>query len=717
MASNIKETLEVNIKLNQSSFKEIESIAANITNSFSNAGILIQNNMSTALSNVSNSMGMLGDTTQASSDDIINNIKSISSNIETLDLTIKKTSDGNNFGGLQSSINETSDTIIQKFDGAYGAISDVIATASKFKPFEEAIKKNEAAIIAFSVAIKSAKAIVEIVNLFKSVSSVATTLASAQQVATVSTTILTGAVSALKIMMGGLVVGAIAALVIGFKSYCDSLDNSTNMNKRHKKELQEMTKAMEEQSEQSDESLRKRMSEIEISKTYSNRILDLIDENGNLKGSKESLKGAIDSFNDSMGETVYWYDEETGKIMNQSGEVQNLKKSFEDLFAIKRGNAYLDSHLEQFEDNGKRIKDLTSQNLEAARKYKEVSDNFSSDLGIDFEPVYQSFKELREARENDLISQQFYDNEIKKFKDNKLYDKLLQLDQVVLGMDKTAKEVEAIKYFNEEYLALQKAVSEGDLSKINDFFLDLNITGQTQSVETLLEAIKLAEQELKDGEILKKLGFDFDDDELNERLGKLREKFKELTGVDPETYEEQLKLQKDVYLNPSEEAVNEVIDRTISKRVQDNTDASKKMFEDLAEDIKIFNENAPRAYIPVEYVAINTPDNPSPPNDGFHNGWYSGIKSSFDDSQQQNEDVIQPFSTGSMVGASRKIIGSLQRRVISTIKVGIPRPNLILDNAGSTAITQNVSFNQPIQKPSDVTRAMQKASRNLRKVK
>ncbi|MEG2751363.1 MAG: hypothetical protein RR916_06120, partial [Anaerorhabdus sp.] len=662
MASNIKETLEVNIKLNQSSFKEIESIAANITNSFSNAGILIQNNMSTALSNVSNSMGMLGDTTQASSDDIINNVKSISSNIETLDLTIKKTSDGNNFGGLRSSVNETSDTIIQKFDGAHGAISDVIATASKFKPFEEAIKKNEAAIIAFSVAIKSAKAIVEIVNLFKGASTVIAGVSMAEQVATVSTTVLTGAVSALKIMMGGLVVGAIAALVVGLFSLSQNVGDNVKKIREQKEAIEETSKAMEEMNAASKMEFENNSAPIDLQQKYLDSLMSSIDAEGKFVGEKEKLAFWLAELNKSYPDLQLNYDEETGQIMTQNGLLSENIGLVEDLIKSKRAQAYLDAYQDDYVENLKMQKESIDQLAVAQAEYnalkeKEAKGELTGNDKKAMEEQAQTIELLKSNIQNAGVAMEEYESIASKVA-NKDYEGALN---TIYGGN--------IQLYDPEKGAEQIALLEE----------------QAATVKSQLDA--LAENVAEDPSMANSLS-----DKI-EALNAQYEASKEQLALARENFDTQMKTDQEETAPTMGKDYAESYKTAAVKGMDDAGKKSGEAFETASQsyiDSIIFPDK--KVKVVAEYENFDWMG-------GYTSNASSYIKSSFDDSQQQNESVIQPFSTGSMVGASRKIIGSLQRRVISTIKVGIPRPNLILDNAGSTAITQNVSFNQPIQKP------------------
>lgn len=532
------------------------------------------------------------------------------------------------------------------------------------------------------------------------------------QLAAKASTLLAGGMSSVALIAGGIVVAGIAALVVGMKKYSDSLDNTTNLAKKHKKELEELRKEHQEQIKQSDKMLESRLAEIETSELYSERILDLVDKEGNLTGSKEDLKKAIDNYNTSMGETLLWYDEETGKIMNQNDEIQNLKKSFEDLFLIKRGNAYLESHLEEYETNNQRIRELTDNNLEASRKYRETIAGYNSELGFDIEPIYKSYRELKMLRDNDLISKQQYHDEIAKISEAGLWEEIVGIDTIVKDMDTNMSEMKGLQQFNDEYMALQKAVSEGDLSKVDDFFLDFDISGQAKSVEEVYDAIKLVKQEIEDGKTLKDLGFDFDDKELNEKLDKLHEKFKGLYGADVETYEKQLAQQQELYFEPTENAANTVIESTNAKMVADNATAANTMMNNLV--TKIQNTVIPTIIIPVEYKAINSPDNPTPSGGASGSGGWAFNGASFDDTQASFSSIQPNYSR--MVSLAKNVVGSVQNRVARS--VGSSSIKVISSGSnGNTKVNQNINFNQPIQKPSDVTRAMNKAARDLKKVK
>ncbi|MEG0359784.1 MAG: hypothetical protein RR598_11015, partial [Anaerorhabdus sp.] len=124
---------------------------------------------------------------------------------------------------------------------------------------------------------------------------------------------------------------------------------------------------------------------------------------------------------------------------------------------------------------------------------------------------------------------------------------------------------------------------------------------------------------------------------------------------------------------------------------------------------KIQNTVIPTIIIPVEYKAINSPDNPTPSG-----GNGRGKGASYDDTQEDFRTIQPNYSR--MVNLAKNVISGVQNRVARS--VGSSSIKVISSGSnGNTKVNQNINFNQPIQKPSDVTRAMNKAARDLKKVK
>lgn len=530
-------------------------------------------------------------------------------------------------------------------------------------------------------------------------------------IAAKATALLTGGLSATAIIAGGVALAGITALTIGIIKYAKKTEHGTYILEQNSKKLKELKDSMKEVEEQAYDNYSSQLANIETAKLYHDRIDELIDDNGKLIGKKEKLISAIDNFNSSMGETIYWFDEETGKIMNQSGEIANLQQSYQDLFAIKRANSFIDSNMSVYEEKEKDKNKLLEENISLLEKYKEVA-SVNADQGIDI----QALLDAKEAYDNMTISAKEYQLAIEEagYKGDAFGNaediefKTSELANVIQAMKDNASSFTELDAWTNNFKELMLATSDGDLSKINDFFNGFDITTQSKSVEDLKTAITETKAEIDSMDLNKAISGMFDEETysgLVEKLASLQEEFKAITGVDEETYQANLESMNTNYLNPLREKVQTKLGDIDGDYLEHGTTSGNNFKDGVIPVVDGFSFRP--KYVDI-YFNVHYPEGLS-----ISNGSFGGA--SYDDTQEPYP-IIQP-NYSRMVDMAKNIVGGIQNRVARNVSLGNTKIQFETGKGNSTQISQEINFNQPVEKASQVTRAIEKASRDLKKAK
>lgn len=104
-------------------------------------------------------------------------------------------------------------------------------------------------------------------------------------------------------------------------------------------------------------------------------------KDGKVDTSKESyknLKEQIDKLNETLGENIYHLDIETGKIVDQNGEVVNLTKQYELLRIEKQRDAWLDAHQEEYNESLKTQNEQMSKIVDLQYQLNDYLDKYKS---------------------------------------------------------------------------------------------------------------------------------------------------------------------------------------------------------------------------------------------------------------------------------------------------------------------------------------------------
>lgn len=399
-------------------------------------------------------------------------------------------------------------------------------------------------------------------------------------------------------------------------------------------------------------------------KKLKNEILSYVYTNGELIGNKDKLKQKIDELNKSLGETLYFYDEETGKIINQKGEIVNLSEELSKVIDLKRAEAYLEATKDEY------IEALKLQN-EQRKAQKDLLMEINSELekellnGNSAKEMYGQYvevqKKLREANQsNDSKGMMEYAERLENLRQG-FIDAGVDIDSVVVSFGKIKEASENISINQEiidNFQGLGDAIEEMDATKVEAFMSGLSsaeientaktVGGLEEKVKSLKEAKELA---IKSGDL--KLSKSFDDD--IKQTQKLIDGFKEKLNTDVST---------------SSNQAGQELKNGISQGMEQATSEALTKWNSL-----VFNPK--HAQVIVDYI------NGSSSKGGYR---YNGGSASFDDLEGLAYETFN--------------------RLTST-------PSNTVHNNSNVSVNQTNNFNVPVNKPSEVSRAIDKVNRDL----
>lgn len=679
MTNKIKKTLEIDTKIDTSSLKVINEMIKDLSLSFSETGDTMKSQMMDASTAVSNSFKEMNQSmgVAVNSDEINGRMLGVITALENLILTVDNLSGNNSAGVFVGKITEMSDSIIGKFDSVSNSVVDIIRLSSKFGPFQDAFKKNEKAIETFVVTVKSVRTIVEIIELCKSISSTLGLVSTGANVASTAMTALGVSASSVYMLLGGVVVGAIAALVVGVSEYSRGIDNNINRLKDKQDALKETEVAMENMATASKNAYESDTAQIDVQERYLDAILGNIDATGQFVGEKEKLAFWMGELNKSFPELNMSYDEETGKIATENGLLSENIGLVEDLIAAKKAQAYLDAYQDEYTQNLKNQKDNVEELSIAQSRYNEL------------------MAEKKLAEENQTAF------------DFSKYEEMGQLENYMSGLKDQIKESnEFIKEFesvgamaaNKDYEGANNLINGGAVTLFDPVKGEEQVVALKEQVGSIkseldgLEQMKLENPEIGDAfdARIKALGENYQIATEQVELARL-----EFNSKFVETQEEDAIAQSTIYCENFETISNEKMSRA-GKTSMD------KFRESSQEDLKLITYPEKEVIIRAKYLGFE--DGECGPSQG---------QSSFDDAEP-SFSVIRPRW---MIQEGQSVFDEMQRGINPMQGIYSPIYNLGTSNGESASINQTVNFNQPVTTPSQTARAIRKVAQDIRKVK
>ncbi len=504
--------------------------------------------------------------------------------------------------------------------------------------------------------------------------------------------------------IAALAIGTIAGLSNAFIQYSGYTTEASELNKKHRDSIKEINDALREGKELSANNYQSGLNSLFLPQQYASEIKKLVDDKGNLIGDKDSLMNAVNAFNSSMGLNLFYYDEESSKLKSLNGEIENVGKTIDNIILKSRGESFVNSYMGIYQQNSQALEALEINKQEKKDAIKAIEDKYIKD-SIDIAKVvdfldknntdqYTTIKKLSEMGVNaNLLEDVGFTTDLSDFKGLKM-----ELEALNLETDK-------IEIFKSKFEDFYKALVNNDFDTVEGFLNGNMMLNDLNNLDLLIERIRFAKDELMEVRLEAENGTKSEEDvqKSKENVDMLLQQFKLETNLDFDEVEKQAALSGELYGSNYTEKIKTAM-KAMNGEMLMNTGMT--MIQNLALiSGAVISYVPPSIIIPVKFDILDNP----------FGLLFPLIDSSFDDSLEGS--VIQPNWSSEAIKSSHLMLNSLQQRIVPTISVGIPTLDINLDKGNSTAVTQNINFNQPIQKPSDVTRAMQKASRNLRKVK
>ncbi|RRC92719.1 phage tail tape measure protein [Erysipelotrichaceae bacterium OH741_COT-311] len=264
------------------------------------------------------------------------------------------------------------------------------------------------------------------------------------------------------------------------------------------KEVKELNKSYKELNDSFYENDRALAPQVNTWERLGAELKNMVDVDGNLVGSKEELIKKINEFNQSVGTTLLQYDEETGKIINQKGEVVNLQTELEKLIDLKKAEAWLDAH-----------KDDYIKALEEKRK--------AMDLIIEKQKEINEAIKQRDSYEENSANYRIKDNHIANLNED---------------MERLVETAKPFQEMISNYEAMGKALNDMDTDKIDLLSMGLSASQLNES-SSAIRALK-------------------------EELEKLKEQRELLNQIDSSLVSEEQKTQLDNDIKKLEEQIQKV---------------------------------------------------------------------------------------------------------------------------------------------------------------
>lgn len=127
------------------------------------------------------------------------------------------------------------------------------------------------------------------------------------------------------------------------------------------------------------------------------RLKELVDENGKLKGSKEEVKSVIEQINEVMPESISWIDEETISIKDGIGSLSNYVDK-------KKAQIIVDAELESSAKAIIKIRKLEAEQDTITSKIKQLNSQNESDTILTKEMLATNASEEEQIRYNNALA-------------------------------------------------------------------------------------------------------------------------------------------------------------------------------------------------------------------------------------------------------------------------------------------------------------------------
>lgn len=533
---------------------------------------------------------------------------------------------------------------------------------------------------------------------------------------TKSTKLATVAAEAMKIALSPWGLIAISTGIIAITAALVGMNHEENegikISKENLKLIKEQQQKYREMQEESKATLETSMVQIDLAQRYGNELLKLLEGNNLVAESQDRINFLVERLNELLPDAGFYYNEATQEIVDMNGEVIDLKSSLEDLIQTQKAQAYLNSYQGGYEEALKNKSELMKKQIDL---YDEIQQK---------QAIYDQYNE-----KSKMAAQKYgYDSAEYREYMQEFFDSIGMAagDMISLGMeiDTLSREYESGQQLLESYTnqikdfeALQEAIFEQDWDRVNEImngmgeFELFDVDKGVEQIDTLqaqydeLERIKNTLEDMKNNNQT------IDEDYLESVNEKLKSAGDELNNAVEYFGEEAIEEYRRIGSESGEtlkESLNEKMEESGTQMIEQMKTDAEVGIEGINGVITSTTMNP--VVIPVVYQYQNTPAT-------AFGATLSMIGASYDDSME-DVSMFQPWNKeiSEFTTQARNTIHCVQSRISSGI-LALPKLETQFIGAASKQVDVNQTniFNVPVQKPSDVTKALEKQNRELAK--
>lgn len=503
-------------------------------------------------------------------------------------------------------------------------------------------------------------------------------------------------------MFIGLVVGAVAAVTVGFIAWANSVETTTKKLKEERQEIDRNKKALVDRTKMSKEAFEQSLADISVLEKHADYIAKNTDETGKFIGNQDTLQVALKNLNDAFPDLNASYDENTGMILDQNGSVLELEASVRKLIEAKKVEAYLDTNKENYIQSVKAQIDAEKEQMTNLEQLFEIQQKRNK---LDEEAYLHAVNVTKEyAKAEEMLANAGYDGFID-------YGNAIANESILLSNIEQQKLLltefnDLIKSYEGMETLNQKGDVEGAL-KLMEGFEGLKVYDPNQGkeqLETLKTQVEDAQKSLDTLELSGKDAFD------EETYARKLEQYKENLENAQAQYKTAQEIFNKDYLESEEIAANDRADQENKIVDAKNEEIAEKNISSAETATKLalsaVNSLIDRAIInpiviPVIYQEKNSVQG-------------LGRKGATFTAYDGNVSVFKAFSSDSL-NIGQASVKKLYGRIGETLGSSGAKSNI--NNVENNNFTQTNVFNVPVNKPSQQTRAIEQASRNLLKVR
>ncbi len=523
----------------------------------------------------------------------------------------------------------------------------------------------------------------------------------------------------------GIVASAIGALAVTFSSLSKNANESTDIFKQNMEAAKKAKIEMSDLKEKADQNMLKSQAEIDLLKLQGDKILETVDINGKLEKSNDGVREAVEKLNTVFGEEYYYFDEQTGRLMDQNGAVINLLESYDKLLLKMEGQAWINSHQESYDTAYSASKTASGKITDNKYQLKELENSVDWIITRAYERIYQSWFNgiITEFERDSLIlkeAEKFKIDDIDNFakKTREHHDNLVSDIKIAEGVI-SGNESE-IKTFTT--MKMSMLTGNYDMIKIitSDLFSYYDLINQDS--KTFAEQLVIFEKKILVAEDYVAKGGKYLNGYLDNMVSLynfLSDKFMEKTNMRASDFLKELEeLEKLPEVKKIEETAGEIVQTSVEAVVNGITSAFSNSEDGFLTNIDSIVKTAmdnmltkvADIVIPNKYFEIigNVRVNDS-----------TGSVKSTKTTGATFDDYFNPsgfVSTSSLISQARETIGNITDRMARSV-LGQQMINYETELSNSNVIVnqQNV-FNTPVEKPSQTSRKIAEVNRQLGKL-